>query len=98
MKLNTKHFTIIINNLTFNYNLNTYNYTITNMDNETSINVEQLKLLFGCTNKGTMCLQSAPVLETDERNNHIKNCEYDVVKCYLDIILNDKNIKCKIMR
>lgn len=65
------------------------------MKNEVNINEEQLKLLMNCTNKGVRCIQQAPLLENKERNDYIKQCEESIVRCYLNIILDDVNIKYK---
>jgi hypothetical protein len=62
------------------------------MDNETNKLTQELN----CINKCSECLQQAPLLDSVERNKHIKNCDESIVRCYLDIIMNDVKTKYNI--
>jgi hypothetical protein len=61
---------------------------------ETNINLtnDEVDIAINCMNKSIKCYQHAPLLNSEERNKHIKSCQEIVIKCYLDLLLNN-NIK-----
>lgn len=62
------------------------------MEKNINLTTDEVDVAIKCMNKSIKCYQNAPLLNSQERNNHIKSCQEFVIKCYLDL-LSKNNIK-----
>ena len=60
---------------------------ITNINCNFSLDKDEVNCALNCMNRSIKCYQQAPVLNNEERNRYIKECQELVIKCYLQILL-----------
>jgi hypothetical protein len=53
-----------------------------------SLDKNEVDCALSCMRKSIKCYQNAPILSNEERNKYIKECQENVIKCYLQILLN----------
>jgi len=59
---------------------------IPNINCNFSLDKDEVNCALNCMNHSIKCYQQAPVLNNEERNRHIKECQELVIKCYLQIL------------
>jgi hypothetical protein len=59
---------------------------ITNINCNFSLDKDEVNCALNCMNRSIKCYQQAPVLNNEERNRYIKECQELVIKCYLQIL------------
>lgn len=61
---------------------------VSNLNCNFSLDRDEVNCALDCMNKSIKCYQQAPLLNNEERNKYIKECQEVVIKCYIDILSN----------
>jgi hypothetical protein len=62
----------------------------TNINCKFFLDKDEVNCALNCMNNLIKCHQQSPVLYSEERNRHIKECQELVIKCYLQILQKKK--------
>ena len=63
---------------------------IININSNVSLDKDEVNCALNCMNRSIKCYHQAPVLNNEERNRHIKECQELVIKCYIQILSKKK--------
>lgn len=61
---------------------------ITKINCNISLDKDEVNCSLNCMQNSIRCYQNAPILNNEDRNKHIKECQEIAIKCYLEILAN----------